>query len=914
MYSKMVKNAREECWATKALALSWFHRNKLFKSIDPNKSYAQVVKNTSATVAHTGYAKIGTKNSEKSYKVPYGNTVTSHVTFNQKVQQNSPTVTGVPVKYGKCVPAKNSVPCPHTMIKLCNRFQCLQDCVVGDDVIHSDIHVNNIKKHRDTLTCVNAGWEHIESNNQRSEECKTPHFGSDDMLQPILADRKNVTFEGNKNKTGLFHGESDNIEEPVINSSLSDKQVLSDYYTLHSNCTEQEIEGLHAGMQIGPHLAPGKNSLEGNKNGTGFSDGLTCDTSTKKSSHKNFQTGITAEASNQVATDVFQSILNGNSSLNNSQKLQGDNDCMEVHVNHKHYNVVKNSEHDFGFCPLTDLVLYKGGPVHWDSIPDDLQAYQFIKKTGKPNFLSARIPVRSHLNIDKWREHLTQYWDEQLVDLLQYGFPLDASRDGEFISTEVNHASALQNLHHVQSYLDEELKFNAILGPFHRKPIQLHISPLMVRDKQDSCNKRTIMDLSWPQGASVNTAVQKDVYLGTQYILNYPSIDSITDALVKLGPAALMYKIDISRAFRQIKIDPRDIDLLGIKFLDQYFIDRSVPFGYRNGSQIFQRCSDAIRFTMKQHGFPHLFNYIDDLIYVGLPSNIHASFRFLLKLLQDLGLDISRKKLVAPDTVVTCLGIQIDTVTRTLSIPHKKLQEIASLCKSWVQKTYCSKKALQSLLGSLLYITKCVKPARIFLNRMLALLRDNHNVQKILLNQAFFQDLTWFNTFLSSFNGVTYYDHQLPSAQVHLDACLTGLGGHFDSMVYALPIPRGHENYDICQLEMVNIVVALKIWANHWKNKRIHVFCDNIAVVQVLNTGKARDSILATCARNVWLIAAIFNIELKFSHISGKTNIIADLLSRWSMVPEPHEKLKQMLPQYKWVHSHIDLTALNHDI
>ena len=252
----------------------------------------------------------------------------------------------------------------------------------------------------------------------------------------------------------------------------------------------------------------------------------------------------------------------------------------------------------------------------------------------------------------------------------------------------------------------------------------------MVRDKQDSSTKRTIMDLSWPKGASVNTAVQKDIYLGTQYILNYLSIDSITDALVKLGPAALIYKIDISRVFRQIKIDPRDIDLLGIKFKDQYFIDRSVPFGYRNGSQIFQRCSDAIRFTMQQHGFPHLFNYIDDLIYTGLPSNIHNSFQFLSKLLQELGLDISHKKLVPPHTSVTCLGIQIDTVHRTLSIPQKKLQDIISLCKSWLTKIYCSKKSLQSLLGSLLYISKCVKPARIFLNRMLALLRANHNLQK----------------------------------------------------------------------------------------------------------------------------------------------------------------------------------------
>ena len=72
------------------------------------------------------------------------------------------------------------------------------------------------------------------------------------------------------------------------------------------------------------------------------------------------------------------------------------------------------------------------------------------------------------------------------------------------------------------------------------------------------------MYLSWPKWASMNTAVQEDIYLGTHYVLNYPSIDSIMDALVKLGPAALIYKIDISRAFRQIKIDPRDIDLLGI--------------------------------------------------------------------------------------------------------------------------------------------------------------------------------------------------------------------------------------------------------------------------------------------------------------------------------------------------------------
>ena len=139
---------------------------------------------------------------------------------------------------------------------------------------------------------------------------------------------------------------------------------------------------------------------------------------------------------------------------------------------------------------------------------------------------------------------------------------------------------------------------------------------------------------------------------------------------------------------------------------------------------------------MQQHGFPHLFNYIDDLIYTGLPSNIHNSFQFLLSLLQELGLEISQKKLVPPSTSVVYLGIHIDTINRTLSIPDQKLAEIVGICKSWVSKTYCSKR--QSLLGSLLYISKCVKPACFFINRMLALLRNNPHRDKILLNQPFF--------------------------------------------------------------------------------------------------------------------------------------------------------------------------------
>ena len=57
--------------------------------------------------------------------------------------------------------------------------------------------------------------------------------------------------------------------------------------------------------------------------------------------------------------------------------------------------------------------------------------------------------------------------------------------------------------------------------------------------------------------------------------------------------------------------------------------------------------------------------------------------------------------------------------------------------------------------------------------------------------------------------------------------------------------------------------------------------CDTMAVVEVLTCGRARDSIMATCARNVWLLAAMFNVNIIVSHIRGLDNSIADLLSRW---------------------------------
>ena len=171
---------------------------------------------------------------------------------------------------------------------------------------------------------------------------------------------------------------------------------------------------------------------------------------------------------------------------------------------------------------------------------------------------------------------------------------------------------------------------------------------------------------------------------------------------------------------------------------------------------------------------------------------------FLLQLLPNLGLDINKKKLVPPTTFMICLGILVNSETRTMSVPPEKLESITAMCYEWQNKKSCSKRQLQSLLGSLLFISKCVRPARVFLNCMLEFLRLMGTHRTVTLSPEFFRDLNWFCTFLKQFNGVVYYDPRPIQAELHLDACLTGMGAFLRTNVMPSPFPRIFTNTQLC--------------------------------------------------------------------------------------------------------------------
>ena len=85
-------------------------------------------------------------------------------------------------------------------------------------------------------------------------------------------------------------------------------------------------------------------------------------------------------------------------------------------------------------------------------------------------------------------------------------------------------------------------------------------------------------------------------------------------------------------------------------------------------------------------------------------------------------------------------------------------------------------------------------------------------------------------------------------------------------------------------------------------------------MADVLSFGKATDAVLATCARNVWLLSAIYNITVVVSHNKGTTNVVADLLSRRRCSRENSVMIQELVDAPIWVDTHINLTLLNQDI
>ena len=263
------------------------------------------------------------------------------------------------------------------------------------------------------------------------------------------------------------------------------------------------------------------------------------------------------------------------------------------------------------------------------------------------------------------------------------------------------------------------------------------------------------------------------------------------------------------------------------------------------------------------------------------------------------------------------LGVWFNSLMGTMSITPNRLVEIQNLIQTWLGRNACTRNELEQLLGKLQFVGSCVRPARIFISRMLQFLRGMDKSREYIIPHEMKKDLRWWAEFLLQYNGVSimWMEHDPePDVTMATDASLVGIGGIWKKdEFYRIKLPKEWMRQNIAYLELIAICVALKVWGQKCRGLRIKMYCDNESVVQVINTGRAHDHILQDGCREVCWLAAKYQFEIRLTHISSRRNVIPDLLSRWPLGGKVRQQFRQINQQLRMSRANASITLLRHE-
>ena len=519
-----------------------------------------------------------------------------------------------------------------------------------------------------------------------------------------------------------------------------------------------------------------------------------------------------------------------------------------------------------------------------------MDIYQQVKETNLPNYMMARRPIPSELNCDAWDYMLQDYSDNQITQFLRFGWPGNYTAPKPPTSSTRNHPSAYAYMAEIDRFISKELEKGALLGPFVHPPFRpwFQVSPLMTAEKRDSVKRRVIIDLSFPEGGSVNDGVAPNYFQGRERSYKLPTAHDLAQLIIDSGPGAFLWKTDLERAYRQLRSDPLDYPLMGISHRQFFYVDVCPSFGCRGSGAAQQRVSTAVCHLMAGRGHPVL-AYVDDF------CGIHRSFSHAVEAFADfealchtLGLKIAPEKSAFPTTRMEWLGFVFDTKEMSVTIPSDKLREIEEIAALWLRKTSATRRELQVLAGKLNHVALCILPARRFMSRILSTLRSAPQSGYLAIGAELRRDVAWFARYAESCNGRMLLQPTLEKFHIECDACLDGAGAFSSKQYYDLRFPLAWSvEHHISRLEALNLIIALKsLIPDSLRCTEIVIKTDNIASAYSLTTGRSKDPVLAACARELWLIAALQQLTVTIEHVPGHSLVLADALSRRHKAPD----------------------------
>ena len=490
----------------------------------------------------------------------------------------------------------------------------------------------------------------------------------------------------------------------------------------------------------------------------------------------------------------------------------------------------------------------------------------------------------------RFHQLLKGYPDKNLVDFIFLGFRNGFNLGFRGILNEkplTNNKSARDNPELVSAAIAKEVNRGHTAGPFPHPPFtHCHVSPIGAAPKPDgSC--RLILDLSQPSGDSVNDNINKQ-----EFPCNYTHFDAATDLTFRMGRGCYLTKIDIKHAYRLLPVRREDWPLLVYYWQGFYYVDLVLPFGGRSSASLFTSFADLVCWVLNEKFDLLIIHYSDDFLMFSRNDLMTALYHLkrLKTAFRYLDIPVADDKLVGPATNLPYLGIEIDTISFTISIPDEKVNDLMEQMPWWCGRRTCTLKELQSLNGKLNFFSKAIQPGRMFTRRLIDLTcsvkKPNHHIT---INKDAREDIHWWCDLLNFHNRSSFIPdpRKIYSTDIMLftDAArFKGLGAIYGSRWIQSTWPPHLYQEDINFLELFAILAAARTWGHEWAGRRIVFVTDNKPITQIWDSGTTPTPTIMQLVRKLYLYAAISHFSISFKHIFTYENAVADALSRFQMV------------------------------
>ena len=539
-----------------------------------------------------------------------------------------------------------------------------------------------------------------------------------------------------------------------------------------------------------------------------------------------------------------------------------------------------------------------------------------------PNMDGARIPLLSpSFPAEVWRLALATYFDaDELVAAITYGWDSDFSEPPHPKDATRNNASALQYPEHCLHYVQKELVFGSLIGPFlpDEIPFPFFRSPFGSVDKTNSVWRRTVTDCS-QLDLGINAFINPRSHRSNPWKLTLPNSMAIVREIIRTrerypNQRVHIWKSDMSRWYRWILLDPGNVPFFAVQWDGSVYLDAALSFGNRGAALAAQRFMWAVAWMYRTRVPPHQGSYnrgnscrcvghcdcgensalvyIDDTLGFSPECMSTDNFSSFLALADHLGLKLSTTEghISPPGPVCICLGLEYDTDANTVSLPQDKVDAFTVLLQEWLTKTQTTEKQLASLSGKLLNASNVFFAGRLFVNQVLATKRRAAKLpnKAVFIDEDFRDDLKWWSEALRLRNGVSFLVHD-STALITLDASThgwfdnkPGIGAYhygFNEFISVSPPPHLHDLH-INDLELLAHVLVVRVWGSRMRHMHITIKTDNESCYYLLSRGRTSFDNRLRMSRICALDQIKHDYRAESAWISTSDNWLADALTR----------------------------------